>query len=47
MYQFSYFKSLTIFTISKVFFFTINAKRGSMLIRLAYCYIGRIGIVFR
>jgi len=30
-----------------VVFFTIDIKRGSMLARLAYYYIGRIGVVFR
>ena len=47
IYQSSCFKSLVVFTISKVFFFTINIKRGGMLARLAYYYIGRTGIVFR
>ena len=47
MYQFSYFKRLTVFASSKVFFFTINAKRGSMFAGLAYCITARTGVVFR
>ena len=47
IYQFSCFKGLAVFIISKVTFFTINIKRGSMLAKLACYYTGKTGVVFR